>query len=184
MSVKHLAWGLACRKHSFTCLHVCSDPSTRYLSETVNTFIDGTLTNIVFYPEVGMHSSFTVPLIALERCPEVKALLSLLLWKGNRMEIMISLEPELRRASVPTLLATRHSQCCLWRQRTSKIKATAKVSSHTPRAPCMEGILCNRKNTFSTALLYSMCQGEPLPGWVFKKHRFEWQRNLKTAPCI
>ena len=87
----------------------------------------------------SMHSSFTVPLTTFEKCVETEALLSLLLWKGNRMEIMTSLDPGLQRASVSTSFGMRCSQCSLWRQRTNMIKATAKVSGHTPRAPRLEG---------------------------------------------
>lgn len=126
-----------------------------------------------FIPKFSMHSGFTVPLMTLEKCAEIEALLSLLLWKGNRMEIMTSLEPGLWRASVCTSLEMWCSRCSLWRQRTNTIKATAKVSSHTPRAPRLEG-----KSTLGTASCL-LVPGTAFSGWMFWKHRFEAQIFLQ-----
>ena len=231
-----MAWVLTCRKHSFTCIHVCNKPSPRYLSGTVNTLLHRILTNIqlknfffltwtifkvlpefitalllfyvlffwlqdtwdlssltrywtctlcmedkifitglpgksqmfsfFFIPKFSMHSGFTVPLTTLEKCAEIEALLSLLLWKGNRMEIMTLLEPGLRRASVSTSLEMWYSWCSLWRRRMSTIKAIAKVNSHSPRAPRLAG-----KSTLGTASCL-LVPGRDFPGWMFWKHRF------------
>ena len=129
--------------------------------------------SVFFIPKFSRHSGFTVPLTTLEKCAEIEALLSLLLWKGNRMEIMTLLEPGLWRASVSTSLEMRYSWCSLWRQRTNTIKATAKVSSHSPRAPRLEG-----KSTLGTASCL-LVPGRAFPGWMFWKHRFEAQIFLQ-----
>lgn len=137
----------------------------------------------VFYPKFSMHSSVTVPLTTFEKCAEIGALLSLLLWEGNRMEIMTSLEPGLQRASVSTSREIRCSQCSLWRWRTNTIKATAKVSSHTPR----ELHTWRKEHLGIASCLLAGAQGEPslgeCSGSTDLKHRF-FYRCFHHSPQV